>query len=87
MSLGQNFPISEHYKGMVIDAVTIKRGGRWWTAALLIEDPRSKQPFINLYRWQETDSGWKTRGRFKITRREDATNVIDAISDFLENLL
>jgi hypothetical protein len=87
MTLGQNFPISDYYKGNILDAVTLNRSGQWWTAILLIEDPRSKKPFISLYRWQRTDAGWKIRSRFKIARKQDGSNVIKVIEEFLEKLL
>ena len=34
-----DFPITEYYKNNVKGAVTIKRGGNWWSAVLLIEEP------------------------------------------------
>jgi hypothetical protein len=82
----EQFPITDYYKGKILDGVTLSKSGAWWTAILLIEDPRSQLPFINLYRWQHTEAGWKVRGRFKISTKEDATNIVDVLSEFLERL-
>ena len=49
MDFGKNFPIAEYYKEHILDAETVSRGGGWWTAVLLINDPVSKKPFIALY--------------------------------------
>jgi len=58
------FPISEYFKNSVITGETISKGGSWWTAALLIKDPKNEQKYIALYRWQLTDQGWKLRKQF-----------------------
>ena len=34
------FPIGDYYRNNLLDAVTITRGGRWWSAVLLINDPK-----------------------------------------------
>lgn len=85
--LDQHFPISDYYRNNILDAVTVSRSGGWWTAILLIEDPRSEKPFISLYRWQHTDAGWKMRARFKIASKQDGSNVVKIIEEFLEKLL
>ena len=43
---GKDFPISDYYKDHIVDAITIKRSGSWWSAVLLIDDPKSKKRFI-----------------------------------------
>ena len=82
----QDYPVSNYYKGRVIEAVTLSKSKGWWSAILLIEDPRSGLPFINLYKWQETDSGWKNRNRFKISNKEEAEMIMDIMRDFIGNL-
>lgn len=77
--LGQNFPLSDYYKGRVIDAETISRSGGWWTAVLLIDDPKSEKPFIALYRWQKKDGEWKTRKNFKLRGKRKIAKTIEAI--------
>jgi len=58
---GQNFPVSDYYKGHVLDAQTVARGGGWWTAVLLIRDPKTSVPFVAIYRWQADGETWKKR--------------------------
>jgi hypothetical protein len=80
--LGINFPISEYYKNHIIDAHTISRAGKWWTALLVISDPRDGRPFIGLYKWQNTDSGWKTRNRFLIKKTRELVSISEGLERF-----
>ena len=80
--VGGSFPISEYYRSNILDAVTVSRGGGWWTAVLLIKDPKSGRPFIGLYRWQFTESGWKIRKRFTFRRISEINSIIKIIQDF-----
>jgi len=82
----QDYPVSDYYKGKVLDAVTLSKSSGWWSAILLIEDPKSGLPFINLYRWQETDRGWKARGRYKISKKEDAEMILDIMTELKDKL-
>lgn len=77
--LGTNFPISEYYRTEIMDAQTISRGGSWWTAALLIRDPKSKKPFVALYRWQLTEAGWKMRKRFTFRKTSEIQTTFKAL--------
>lgn len=85
--LGTNFPISEYYKPHILDGVTVSRGGSWWTAVLLIKDPRTGDPFIALYRWQSTDSGWKVRKRFSFRRIDEVNSILKVIQSFSNKLM
>ncbi len=77
-----DFPVSEHYKKNVVDGDTITRRGVWWTAVLLITDPKSGKPFIGLYRWQSTDTGWKLRKRFTFRKKEEVASITGVIQKF-----
>jgi hypothetical protein len=80
--LGQNFPISDYYRENIMDAVTISRSGGWWTAVLLIKDPQSNTPLISLYRWQQTEQGWKMRNRFHFRNKEQVSEILKVVQDF-----
>lgn len=84
--LGQNFPISEYYREHIVDAETVSRRGRWWTAVLLIAHPKTGRRFIALYRWQLTESGWKVRKRFSLHSKPQALRTTAAVERFLEKL-
>lgn len=86
MYILDDFPVSVYYKKSVKDAYSIRRGGTWWSAILLIEEPRSKLLFINFYKWQHTESGWKTRSRFKISNKEDVGKIVKIINEFAEHM-
>lgn len=86
MTLGQNFPIGEYYRANILDARTLSNRAGWWTAVLLIEDQRTKKPFLSIYRWQYTDRGWKVRNLVHIRRKVDANLLIEAIETFAERL-
>lgn len=83
---GQNFPISEYYKENIVDARTLSNRAGWWTAVLLIEDPRTKKPFVSVYRWQHTDRGWKVRNRVHIRKQSDARLLAETIEEFAQQL-
>ena len=84
--LGRNFPVSPYYKEQILDAVTIARSGSWWTAVLVIKDPRTEKPFLGLYRWQKRDDEWKTRNRFLFRRQKDVKEVCEKLREFSEQL-
>jgi hypothetical protein len=85
-SIGQNFPVSDHFRDRIVDAITIKNTGTWWSAVLLIIDPRTEKPFLKLYKWQKKDNVWKERQSIKINNKNDCTQFIDAISNLSEKL-
>ncbi len=84
--LGDNFPTSDYYKGHIIDAETVTRSGGWWTAVLLISDPKTEKPFIALYRWQLTEKGWKSRKRFTLRRPKEIETVLKLVRQYSEGI-
>lgn len=83
---GQDFPVSDFYKGHILDAETLTRAGGWWTAVLLIEDPETKKPFIGAYRWQFTEDGWKVRKTFSMKRKKEAEAFLLVVRRFADKL-
>ena len=59
-----DFPVAPYLRGQIRDAMTLTRTGRWWSAALLIEDPRNRRMYVAIYRWQNRDGGWKRVSKF-----------------------
>jgi hypothetical protein len=87
MAMGQNFPVSDYYRDQVLDAETISRAGGWWTAVLLIRDPRTEKPFLSVYRWQLDGDTWKTRKSFAFKSKKQIQKVLASlqkISDQVE---
>lgn len=84
--LGTKFPVSEYYRDKIMDAVTVSRGGNWWTAILLISDPRSGDPFIGLYKWQNSEGEWKTRNRFLFKKKADLQATLECLQNFSKHL-
>ncbi len=84
--LGDKFPISDYYRDHIIDAETVTRSGGWWTAVLLISDPKTKKPFIALYRWQLTENGWKSRKRFTLRRSKEIETVLKLVHQYSERI-
>jgi hypothetical protein len=85
-TLYDDFPISEYYKGNVKGATTIKRGGNWWSAVLLIEEPKSEKNIIMFYKWQKTEDGWKVRQRFKINSKLELEKINETLENFKPNI-
>ena len=85
-SLYDDFPVTDYYQGRINDAITIRRGGNWWSAALLINEPKSEKNIIMFYKWQKVGEDWKLRSKFKISDKAGADKFIDAIKQFSEKL-
>jgi hypothetical protein len=75
VDIGKNFPLGDYYRHNVLDAETISRSARWWTAALLIRDPRSGKTFVGVYKWQLESGTWKQRNKILIRSRADAEKI------------
>ena len=82
----EEYPVSDYYKNGVMDAQTISKVGQWWTALVLIEDPRSNKPFVSLYRWQKSDNGWKVRKQFKFNSKKEAKKIIQVLIEMAEEI-
>jgi len=78
--------LSDYYKDRVLDAVTIARGGGWWTAVVMIADPKTEKPFIGVYRWQSGETGWKTRKSIAFKSRKQVDAVMAALESLKKHL-
>jgi len=77
------FPVTPYYRGHILDGQTLTAAGVWWTAILLLQDPKTKKPFIGLYRWQKSKTGgWKTRKRFSFKRAAEVKQVMRIMERF-----
>lgn len=86
MDFGKDFPIADYYREHILDAETVSRSSGWWTAVLLIEDPVSKNPFIALYQWKSTGSGWKKHKSFNIKQNKKIKSIIEVMKRFSEKV-
>ena len=75
-----DFPVAPYLRGQIRDAWTLTRTGGWWSAVLLVEDPRSRRHYVAVYRWQLKNGVWKRVGKFICRSKADA----DKIRSFLE---
>ena len=75
-----DFPVAGYLQGQIRDAMTLSRSGTWWSAALVIEDPRNRKRHVALYRWQFRDGSWKRVSKFICRTKGDA----DKIRSFLD---
>ena len=82
MSIGLNFPVSPYYREHIKDGLTISRASKWWSAVLLIEDPRSEKLIINLYLWESIGGVWKTRKSFTIRSQKNLSKLLEALTTF-----
>lgn len=80
------FPVAEYYADHVLDGTTLSRKGSWWSALLLIRDPKTNVPFLNLYRWEQVDGTWKNRKSFVIRDQQAVTKIIAALNEFKARL-
>jgi len=79
MGHGASFPVSDYYRNRILDAVTIARGGGWWTAVLVIRDPKTEKPFLSIYRWQLDGDTWKTRKSIAFKSKNQVQKVLDVV--------
>ena len=82
MPIGQNFPIDDYYRENILDAFTISRKGKWWSAVLLIQDPQAKKPFIIYYKWNKRGYQWKKSSSFRCNSKKDVTKLLEATTTF-----
>lgn len=76
------FPISDYYRPNILDAITITRGGNWWTAVLLIKDPQTKKNKIILYKWQKKENGWAQRKSYGINSKAELNKILECLNEF-----
>lgn len=80
------FPVAAYYAPHVLGGVTLSNKGGWWTAVLLIEDPRTKTPFVSLYRWELDDGKWKNRKSFVIRDQGALDKVVTVLQEYKPRL-
>jgi|688.fasta_scaffold790240_1 hypothetical protein len=80
------FPVAEYYAEHVLEGITLSNKGGWWTAVLLIRDPRTKVPFVGLYRWESVDGVWKNRKSFAVRDQPGVEKLIAALSELKSHL-
>lgn len=85
-TLYDDFPVTDYYNGHIKDAVTFRRSGNWWSAALLIEDPKSEKNIIMFYKWQKTDNKWKLRSKFKISDKAILEKIKTTLDEYANRL-
>lgn len=78
---GINFPVSDYFKGHIIDARTIQNNGKWWTAVLVIEDPKTGKRFIKMYKWESKEGVWKVHSNFSLNSQKLIFGAIEAVSE------
>ena len=76
-----DFPVAHYLKTQIRDAVTLSRTGSWWSAALLIEDPRSRKQYVAMYRWHLRGGAWKRVSKFTCRTRRD----VDTLRSFFDS--
>lgn len=75
------FPVAQYLKMQVLDGRTISRTGAWWSAALVIQDPRSSKPYIAFYKWNFRSGEWKRASSFKLKSQEHLDKLLVSIDE------
>ena len=83
MSIGKDFPISEYYRDNIVDGFTLSRVAGWWSAILIIKDPKTEKHILNVYQWQLTEGGWKVRKNFSFKKQKDFEAFVAASNDLV----
>jgi len=85
-NFGKNFPVFENIRSNILDARTISRSSRWWTAVLLLRNSKDDSSYIALYKWTFTNGDWKRASSFKINKQEHLNKIIEALRLFHESI-
>ena len=85
-TLGTNFPVADYYKDCIVDAHTLMNKAGWWSAILLLKEPKTEKLFLALYKWQLCDNVWKTRMRWKFKSRVDCEQALQVLAGFASKL-
>lgn len=78
---GVDFPVSDYYKDKIVDARTLNNNGKWWTAVLVLSDPKTGKRFAKLYKWKNNKGGWKVRSSISLSNRKFIQDAINALSE------
>ena len=78
----EKLPISE--KLTVIEAVTLYKTEKWWSAITLVDSFGRKQ--IAMYLWLNKEGKWKRQQKFVIRRKADWSQIKENVEKFLPNL-
>jgi hypothetical protein len=78
----EKFPISESLK--VVQGITIYKTDKWWEAVILLESFGRKQ--IATYLWNKKDNQWKRRQKFVIHRKNEWSQITEAVEKLLSQL-
>lgn len=76
------FPIDNYYKDNISDAITISRNHLWWTAILLIKEPKTGKNIIRLYKWQNRKGEWKRSSVFTLSSRKNIESIVNSLCEF-----
>jgi len=82
MLSGEKLPISEKLK--VLDAVTIYKTAKWWSAVALVDSFGRKE--VALYVWLNKDSRWRRNQKYTIHSKAEWNQIKDAIEKFVTQL-
>lgn len=80
------FPVSDYYADHILEGITLSNKGGWWSAVLLIRDPKTQKPFLALYRWEQKDGVWKNRKSFVIRDQAGVAKVVSALTELKSKL-
>ena len=86
MEMGKNFPVSDYFRENIVDAETISRRGAWWTAVLVIKDPKTDNPFLSIYRWSKSGDTWKKRKSISFSNKGQLEKLVNALNNLKDNL-
>lgn len=75
-----DFPVSDYYKERILDGMTINRVGPWWSAILLMRDPKNQKKFLTFYLWKKQGREWKNQKRFNCRSQKDAERIIEILT-------
>ena len=80
------FPVTGVLKSHVVTGRTLRKSNGWWTAILLVNDPKTSRSQLIFYRCDWKGDRWRERKTFPIHDRQGIETAIDVLTELKVHL-
>ena len=80
------FPVTGVLQSHVVTGRTLRKSNGWWTAILLVNDPKTSRSQLIFYRWDWKGDRWRERKSFPIHDRQCVDLAINVLTELKARL-
>ena len=80
------FPVIGRLEEHVVAGRTLRNSNGWWTAILVVKDPKTAKNELIFYRWDKKGDRWRERKTFPIHDRQGIESAIDVLTELKVHL-